>query len=92
MALLRVEGLPDDPLAAAAEDDAEIGLPVADRASDTGADGRIVATLGGMRALVVDRVAESGQERHQVLFEFVARVVGADGDALGAGHGSILGR
>ena len=77
-------------LAAAAEHDADVGVAVADRPADAGADRRVVDRLGRVGALVVDHVALAEQHRDEVLLEFVAGVVGADGDALSRCSVSVI--
>ena len=71
-------------LTAAAEHDAEVGVTVAHRSPDSGTDRRVVDRFGRVRALVVDHVPLPEQHRDEMLLEFVAGVVGADGDAISA--------
>ncbi len=68
-------------LAAAAEDDASIGLPLGHGAPDREADRRIVDRLFAVRPVIVDLVAEARERLLQVLLEREACVIGADRDA-----------
>jgi 23S rRNA (cytosine1962-C5)-methyltransferase len=70
-------------LAAAAEHDAAVGRSVRDRARDRQADGRVVDRLFAVRAVIVDRVAQTRQRLLEMFFQREAGVIGADGDAHG---------
>lgn len=72
-------------LSASPQHDAEIGLAVTYLSTNRGANRRIVATLGGVSAKIIDIMALVGQHLDQVLLQGVSGVVGADRDA---GHGT----
>src|SRR3954469_10855310 len=69
------------PLAAAADDDAAVGVSGSDQASDLGADRRVVDGCLVVRAAIVDAMAEPRQRDHHVFLERKPRMVGADRDA-----------
>ena len=60
--------------------DAEVGVAIAHTAADSGADGRIVATLGAVRAVIDDGVTALLEHADEVLFQVVAGMVGTDCD------------
>lgn len=68
-------------LTAAADDDAAIGLSAGDETRDLGADRRIVDGGFGMRAAVLDHVAEPRERGEQVLLQREPRMIGPDRDA-----------
>ena len=68
-------------LSAAAEDDAHIGIAVANGSRHGGADRRVVGGRGAVRAVVEDLQAGALQNLDEVLLEQVAGVVGTDRDA-----------
>src|SRR5437899_13088562 len=70
-------------LAAAAQDDAAVGLTLRHQPGHVRADRRVVDRLGAVRAAVVDVVTHRLQALDDVLLQLVARVIGADGDAHG---------
>src|SRR5262245_56754271 len=68
--------------AAAAEDDAALGAAAGDALGDREAVvGVVDRRLGGVRAEVLDLVAETAQLRHEALLELEPGVIAADGDA-----------
>ena len=68
-------------LAAAADDDAAIGLPLATARADLGANRRIVDGRLAVRAAIVDLMAEALQRADEVFLQREAGVVGADRDS-----------
>ena len=79
-------------LPAATENDAEVDLSVAHRPADRRADRRVVTTVGRVGAHVVDTMARGGEKSDEMLLQFEACMVGADGDVKGRnGHGPSIG-
>ena len=79
-------------LAASSEDDSEVDLAIANASTDGRADGRIVATFRGVRAHVIDPMTRGREKFDEVLLEFVAGVVGTNGNVEGlCGHATSIG-
>ncbi len=68
-------------LTAAAEDDAHIGIAVANESAHTRTDRGVIHALGGIGAAIHDLVTLGGQQGNEVGLELEACVIGADGDA-----------
>jgi len=68
-------------LAAAAEDDAAVGLALGDRTRDRKADRRVVDRRFAVGAVVVDGVPEARDRLLEMFFQRETRVVGADRDS-----------
>lgn len=65
-----------------ADENAAADPPFADGSSQTDADGRIITSLGGMAAKVLDREPLSGQNPLEVLLEFPSAMIAANGNDL----------